>query len=59
MSLPFWVVYMSLPLGAVLGLYHSARAIPDLLKPPKPAQMWGSEFETAGDANVTDVISSH
>jgi TRAP-type C4-dicarboxylate transport system permease small subunit len=60
MSLPFWVVYMSLPLSGLLGLYHSARAIPDLLKPPKPLQPWtGSDFEASGDAPVTDVISTH
>jgi TRAP-type C4-dicarboxylate transport system permease small subunit len=59
MSLPFWVVYMSLPLGALLGLYHSARAIPDLLKPPKPVHAWiGNDFDASGGATVTDVISS-
>jgi TRAP-type C4-dicarboxylate transport system permease small subunit len=61
MGLPFWVVYMVLPLSSILGLYHSARAIPDLLKPPKPAQPWtGRDFEArSGDAPASDVISTH
>ncbi|HTV74885.1 MAG TPA: TRAP transporter small permease [Candidatus Acidoferrales bacterium] len=61
MGLPFWVVYMILPISSVLGLYHCARAIPDLLKPPKPPHAWGQEFEARpGDATpAPDVIPAH